>query len=548
MQPAGPVAMDEEHTSCLRRTFNRCVPKSALGTSKMACVVSAFAMLLGMGLLLASLELQKKTTSSGSQDNNNAFQPHTLNQSSMQALNEEWLALKTLLVANTSVVLPQSPSAKALMWLATLQQQQANNPQSRSSPLPLEERYALATLFYHWEGADWNMPQDKVGWDFNLFSPDNRNNSVAAHHNECEWFGVDCSPSLSDGAMMTVTKLNMTGGTHFFLRGSVPTELGLLSNMEIFIASDNRLQGSLPNDLSAWTNLREIHLRFNQLTGLGQAYKSWKKMQVLDIGENRMLGNLSSHALRQMNQLEELVVQNNRDLYTDAPLFIAPASSNSISSPYWPHLKQLSIFLTHVELDLTHFSNQNFPSLERLDAAQVAMPSAHSIPSSIGSMTNLNFINLMNPIAGRLTGVIPTEIGLLSNKLTFLSLDGSGIGGPLPSEMGLLTQLEILSVFMTSINGTIPSFMGNMQSLEVLDVSDTQLSGTIPTELGLCSNLYEMQFQFTRLAGSVPEEVCQLRESTTQGMFKLTSGCAVSSNTASERQIVCECCTDCFGA
>jgi hypothetical protein len=56
---------------------------------------------------------------------------------------------------------------------------------------------------------------------------------------------------------MQVTGLRLGGttGAGITLTGSLTTELGVLTNLEHFDASNNRLEGTMPDDWKAFTNL-----------------------------------------------------------------------------------------------------------------------------------------------------------------------------------------------------------------------------------------------------------------------------------------------------
>ncbi|GKY97744.1 hypothetical protein MPSEU_000732600 [Mayamaea pseudoterrestris] len=530
--------MDVDKESLWSRLCQRCLPKTALGAGKMACLVSTCAMLLGMALLITSQVLQHQHA----QDS--APSQTFVDTTDYDSLNQEWIHLREELVPNITLVLPHSPQARALMWLSALNQQ---NSTKSPSPLPISERYALAVLYYHWTGWAWHIPHENSlaggGWNLTYMAQEMQQLLERGGTDECEWFGVTCADNAAatDG-VKTVTGLNMTGGTNFFLRGTIPSELGLLSNMQAFSVESNHLLGTVPHELSAWSDLRKVSFRFNLLTGLGESYKSWTQLEVLELGENKFHGNISSAALRNMSNLHTLTLSNNRELRADAPLFI---DADSINGPHWPKLEYVSVAVTQVEVDLSYFSAKNYPVLKSIDAGQAAF--AGSIPATIGGLTHLELLNMINPVAGQLSGSIPSEIGLLSDTLTFLALDASGISGSIPTEVGELTNLQLLSVIMNSITGSFPTEIGNMASLEQLSVYQTHLTGTIPTQVGRCTKLAELQVMYTDLTGSMPTEICALKDNTQDELFMIAASCAVRASSATQRMITCTCCAICYG-
>ena len=52
------------------------------------------------------------------------------------------------------------------------------------------------------------------------------------------------------------------------LTGSIPPEIGNLTNLEVLWLSDNQLTGSIPPEIGNLTNLIGLRLNDNQLTGI----------------------------------------------------------------------------------------------------------------------------------------------------------------------------------------------------------------------------------------------------------------------------------------
>ena len=70
----------------------------------------------------------------------------------------------------------------------------------------------------------------------------------------------------------------------------------------------------------------------------------------------------------------------------------------------------------------------------------------------------------------RLTGSIPTELGLLT-KLYSLSFENNNHTGPIPSELGLLTKIGKLHLGNNSLTGAIPETLAPLyQDLYHFDV------------------------------------------------------------------------------
>ena len=86
-----------------------------------------------------------------------------------------------------------------------------------------------------------------------------------------------------------------------------------------------------------------------------------------------------------------------------------------------------------------------------------------------------------------------------------LTLPGRALGGSIPSQLGLLTQLETLDLGYNRLSGSVPSQLGQLSRLITLDVADNRLGGSLPTQLGLlhpafCYLLRRQRTQPTRAA------------------------------------------------
>ena len=124
-----------------------------------------------------------------------------------------------------------------------------------------------------------------------------------------------------------------------------------------------------------------------------------------------------------------------------------------------------------------------------------------SIPSSIGKLKNLEYMNLHQ---FSITGSIPSEIGNLS-ELKHINLDGNFLTGSLPPEMGNLSNLTTLNLKENALTGSIPSELGNLGNLSnELKLQHNQFSGEIPGELGDLNSLKRVYLQSNQLTGEIP--------------------------------------------
>jgi hypothetical protein len=106
-------------------------------------------------------------------------------------------------------------------------------------------------------------------------------------------------------------------------------------------------------------------------------------------------------------------------------------------------------------------------------------------------------------------------------SLLHLNVMGNGLGGSMPGDISLLTNLVELTVEMNAIIGRIPiNGVMKLSRLKKLDLSLNLLSGTIPTEIGLLSSLTDLHLDGNGLEGTLPSEIGMLTSAVTIRTFQ----------------------------
>jgi hypothetical protein len=114
-----------------------------------------------------------------------------------------------------------------------------------------------------------------------------------------------------------------------------------------------------------------------------------------------------------------------------------------------------------------------------------------NLTAAISQFTSLETLALDNNEVG---GTLPTELGLLTELLSSLSLGSNlDLGGPLPSELGRLTRLVDLKLDSTNVAGTIPEAWSGMISLRYLRLKNTLVTGQVPTSLCSLASLESIE-------------------------------------------------------
>lgn len=100
---------------------------------------------------------------------------------------------------------------------------------------------------------------------------------------ECFWVGVTCAND-------TIVEIRL-GNKGF--DGSIPTEIGLMTNLTYLDLSQNDLGGSIPEELYSLTNLVELFLYQNQLTGtISRSAGNFWNLRHFHLNHNQLTGSI----------------------------------------------------------------------------------------------------------------------------------------------------------------------------------------------------------------------------------------------------------------
>ncbi len=316
-----------------------------------------------------------------------------------------------------------------------------------SAQIPLIERDALIALYDSTNGATWS---DSTGW-------------LGAVGTECTWYGVFCS----NGSVIWL----YLGSNQ--LSGSIPPELGDLSELQDLRLYSNQIGGSIPPELGDLSNLLVLALGYNQLTGsIPPELGSLANAQNFSLNNNQLTGSIPTEL---------------GDLTNVTGFYLA---SNQLTGGIPPELGDLSN-LQYLHLTSNPLGGTIPPELENLsslvDLRLASNQLIGSIPPELGNLATLTSLGLSS---NRLSGVVPAEVGDLAN-LQSLYLQHNLLSGSIPPEIGTLANLQYLYLEANPLVGSIPSELENLSSLRYLHLNGTQLSGSVPPELVNLSTLQD---------------------------------------------------------
>ena len=327
--------------------------------------------------------------------------------------------------------------------------------------IPQIERDALIALYNSTDGANWT---DKTGW-------------LGSAGTECVWYGITCS----SGAVSAISLYDNS------LTGSIPAELGNLTNLTNLTLSVNSLTGSIPAELGNLTNLTNLYLGSNSLSGnIPAELSNLTNLTGLRLGDNSLSGSVPA----ELGNLENLT-----GLYLN---------SNSLTGSIPVEINNLTN-LKSFFLDSNSLSGSipaELGNLENLTALYLHGNSlTGSIPAELSKLANLDALYLNN---NSLTGSIPSELGNLLS-LTYLGLHGNSLTGSIPAELGNLKNLTYLSLYGNSLSGGIPAELGNLTNLITLYLNSNLLTGSIPVEINNLTNLNSLYLNSNSLTGPLPQ-------------------------------------------
>jgi Leucine-rich repeat (LRR) protein len=290
--------------------------------------------------------------------------------------------------------------------------------------------------------------------------------------------------------------------------GPLPINFPLLTNLNIFTATNNELTGTLP-ELAAATNLVTLHLSTNNLTGTVPDIQTLTNLDSLLLDDNKFTGTIPE--LSTLTALEVLNLSFNRfngtipDLSSLSALTKLVLQVNALTGtiplanrPSWSSIITYANFGDNLLTGPLPLLLSNFPAMTELFFQGNKL--TRTLPTSYELLTNLNRLDFSN---NRLSGPIPPGYSTLTN-LQELGLERNMFTGTIPSVLSAMTGLTYLGLHLNLLAGSLPSELGVLTNLATFNVRNNTLTGTIPTEYLRWSSIKAAYFQNTLINGSMP--------------------------------------------
>jgi len=393
------------------------------------------------------------------------------------------------------------------------------------------ERFVLVTLFYHFNGPQWNYnlnflsAQDHCNW-FSKFETASSDKKIL--------LGVKCD----ENGFVTALQLNQNN----LLGRSIPDEIKALTHLETLHMYFNTIGGEFPAAVRGMKSLKSIAL---MQTGLVGPIPEWigemDQLETLALGNNQLDGMVPL-TISNLRNLKILGLDDNMALTGNINRFKSLSSLEALylednaftgqlpsGGNIWPKLVELDISNNIID-ESVPASLLNHDKLVVLDLHKNRL--SGTFPDDIFQNTNLRVLALHENAIG---GTLPDRLPFLKN-LEHLDVSFNALVGTIPDDVAQLTSmrywsttnnrfseqsmpdmskwsdLQDVSMKNNNLNGPIPDWLGGLNKLRMIDLDSNKLTGSIPSWFGLLPNLHAMLLNRNELTGSIPPQLANLKK------------------------------------
>ncbi|XP_062020561.1 probable LRR receptor-like serine/threonine-protein kinase At3g47570 [Rosa rugosa] len=288
------------------------------------------------------------------------------------------------------------------------------------------------------------------------------------------------------------------------LTGPIPYEIGYLPNLEELSLGGNNLHGHIPSSIFNISTIKVLYLNFNKLSGSLPANigLGLPNLEVFTAGSNHLSGVIPE-SISNASKLRIL------DLGGNSFTGFIPTTLCLLTN-----LEFLRLVFNNLTIDASTPEVNIFSCLPNLRNLRILAfernPFDAKLSISFGNFSaSLQYLYLGNC---RFRGNIPSDIGNLSS-LILLSLDENQLSGSIPSSMGRLLNLQGLYMYDNALQGYIPDELCQLEDLDVLYLGGNQLSGFVPSCLGnLTASLRYLSLDSNLLNSTIPSTLWGLTD------------------------------------
>ena len=390
----------------------------------------------------------------------------------------------------------------------------ASVPVTPAPPADNMDRAALEALYNAANGANWT---NSANW--------------LSDRPLGEWHGVTTD---SNGR---VTRLELPLNQ---LSGSIPSELGDLTNLAWLFLRDNQLRGSIPSELGNLINLTELVLNSNQLSGeIPSELGNLTNLKILQLFNNQLsgtipsaLGNLSNltHLILHTNQLSGAIPSALGNLTNLTWLYLAGNQLSGCIPAVWRNVKNNDLAQLNLQFCSASTPPAGAPTLSVQAAGATSVTAAWTKVAGATGYALYRYDSAWTQVGGgTLTATTYTDTGLTTGQTYYYAVAAINAAGrgpwsesvPVTPAPPANTDRAALVALYNATNGANWTNSANWLSnrplgawhgvttdadrrVTALNLRANGLSGSIPSELGNLTNLTHLYLVGNQLSGCIP--------------------------------------------
>ncbi|XBJ21321.1 hypothetical protein VPH35_011995 [Triticum aestivum] len=284
----------------------------------------------------------------------------------------------------------------------------------------------------------------------------------------------------------------------------MPAFLRSLQGLTYLNLSNMGFHGRVPPQLGNLSKL--VQLDIHGYINTGRLYSddiSWlarlQSLQHLDMGSIDLTRVLDwVHAVSALLNLVALIL--------DACWLEDNNAPSSLVGHNFTLLEELDLSYNHFKGSAASYWFWDVTSLKSLNLEHGEL--SGPLPNELGNLTLLETFNIGN---NNIRGMIPATTQAMCN-LRSLNLNFNIISADITKVIDRIpncswNKLQELSLDYADITGATLQFVSNLPSLTMLDISDNQLSGPVPVEIGVLTNLTDLYLgSWNNLSGVISED------------------------------------------
>jgi len=362
-----------------------------------------------------------------------------------------------------------------------------------------------------------------------------------------DWFGVSCEDPCyapidgDDCRFGRITSLHLPGNnltgtipwqifdslvnltivdlSHNDISGTIPTEVGKLRNINMFLLGNNKLSGTIPTEIYTMGShvgpdeqacaLEDLIMTdgtpfvvpeggVNFTADEAEAFNATCSahatntmgLSQFDVSANKLVGMLPT-TFGDLVNLQAIDVSRNTELGAEEYWAkLAPNGTDEYHRQFYSYDKMIPTEMgTLKKLQVLKMDNSRFMK---------------HIPTELGNMRSMRYWDVKGSDGidmysegetNAVSGSIPTQIGRLKHLLTF-NMENNTLSGTIPVDIANMTSLQRWVLPDNKLSGTIPNIFASMNmSLETWDTFNNKLTGDLPTSIAELANLEYLYVQ-----------------------------------------------------